>query len=887
MRRPWALIVLGLLLGGVSLALLGWRTRTNAARLELERVRYHELSGASVTEPRLPPDKSGIDLLLEVAVRRPDSSQQALLALFDEANQQVGPVQPLELVRGELEAVVALRGLSPHFARRGLVLSGTARDLDSWSQRLRASDEHERSFDVAVELAERLTLREARFDVRVPGARTRYDSNLLTSAEEHWAHGEYAEGLAALESLGGTFPQAEVTRAHVIAAECAFGIGRTALARSYAEAGLAVSSGQPVMEARLRRVQILALAEGSERTEPPAELERLRATEAQRTDPLERVLDAALDLRLGLLHDRFAHSASRALPAAHRLLEVASQVEPRERLAPVVGALCRAAERVASAASTASSDGTPPLREFEQLAERSRSVAHVASCAIATGDFYRKQENFRGAESAYVRALDALGNRFLPREQREAWYSLATLAHRRGDSVVAFSHAERAARWVSELLSVETDMQAREQLLVNTAGYYAAAIRFAALADDAAAAIAVAEASKGQALAALLQGAAGAGRHTLFPLSFAPPAPLAPGVAAGATRSLAHALGPNDAALSFNLLGMNDQRQRQLAIGIVTRETFRVVLVEQPDGFLTDVLALARAVEQNQEEDAKRIGQRLYVTLVEPIASELTGKDRLFVSPHLRLHTLPWPALHDGSRFLVERFAISRALPLALFSPHPADDAPLFDRVARPRWAIALNPSHAGLEGLPGFEPLFDQLPARFTGAPLRGEQATAPRLSAELQRSNALLFAGHAKYDAAEPLASALFTASREPHHSTNLWPADRIEARHLFRLERPPALVILLGCETARLWAGTSSYGDEAIGLSRAFLMAGARRVVGTLWPVLDRDAEDMLRALAGIERKQDPIRHVQAAQKCLLERRCASRGISSWASFLVDSR
>ena len=53
---------------------------------------------------------------------------------------------------------------------------------------------------------------------------------------------------------------------------------------------------------------------------------------------------------------------------------------------------------------------------------------------------------------------------------------------------------------------------------------------------------------------------------------------------------------------------------------------------------------------------------------------------------------------------------------------------------------------------------------------------------------------------------------------------------------------LVVLSGCETGR---SMSTGGDELIGLPRAFLGAGARAVVGTLWPVGDIDAAQFMQS------------------------------------------
>ena len=50
---------------------------------------------------------------------------------------------------------------------------------------------------------------------------------------------------------------------------------------------------------------------------------------------------------------------------------------------------------------------------------------------------------------------------------------------------------------------------------------------------------------------------------------------------------------------------------------------------------------------------------------------------------------------------------------------------------------------------------------------------------------------------------------------------------------LRLPQGVVVLSACESG---VATTSKGDEVIGLVRAFLIAGAARVVASLWPVDD---------------------------------------------------
>jgi CHAT domain-containing protein len=163
----------------------------------------------------------------------------------------------------------------------------------------------------------------------------------------------------------------------------------------------------------------------------------------------------------------------------------------------------------------------------------------------------------------------------------------------------------------------------------------------------------------------------------------------------------------------------------------------------------------------------------------------------------------------------------------------------------------------------------------------LRGIEATAPRVLAGMETAEALLYAGHAEYRSDRPLQSALLVAP------TRTDPAGKIFTWAALALAHPPKVVLLVGCETARLWKGKASFSDDFIGLPRALLAAGARHVVGALWPVVDRDAEDFLRAVFAVDADVDPVRAVGQAQACLATGRCVSRGIASWASYVVDAR
>ena len=79
-----------------------------------------------------------------------------------------------------------------------------------------------------------------------------------------------------------------------------------------------------------------------------------------------------------------------------------------------------------------------------------------------------------------------------------------------------------------------------------------------------------------------------------------------------------------------------------------------------------------------------------------------------------------------------------------------------------------------------------------------------------------------HAQFRTDNPIFSAL-------HLADGVLTAEAIESLRL-----PGATVVLSGCETA---LHDSANTDEMFGLTRAFLVAGAARVMATLWPVTTR--------------------------------------------------
>jgi CHAT domain-containing protein len=106
------------------------------------------------------------------------------------------------------------------------------------------------------------------------------------------------------------------------------------------------------------------------------------------------------------------------------------------------------------------------------------------------------------------------------------------------------------------------------------------------------------------------------------------------------------------------------------------------------------------------------------------------------------------------------------------------------------------------------------------------------------------------------------------------------------VFGLHLAADLVVLSACQTG-LGAGALGdvpAGDDWVGLTRAFLHAGAAHVVATLWPVEDwATAALMERFYEGYGPGDDPSRALALAQRALLAAHPTAHPFY-WAGFVV---
>lgn len=109
-------------------------------------------------------------------------------------------------------------------------------------------------------------------------------------------------------------------------------------------------------------------------------------------------------------------------------------------------------------------------------------------------------------------------------------------------------------------------------------------------------------------------------------------------------------------------------------------------------------------------------------------------------------------------------------------------------------------------------------------------------------------------------------------------------VTAPEIYNLNLPAELVVLSACGTG---LGKDVRGEGPVGLTRAFLHAGARRVVVSLWSVKDETTAELMRRFYRemLEGKLHPAAALRAAQISMYEERRWRSSYRSWGAFVLQ--
>jgi CHAT domain-containing protein len=235
-----------------------------------------------------------------------------------------------------------------------------------------------------------------------------------------------------------------------------------------------------------------------------------------------------------------------------------------------------------------------------------------------------------------------------------------------------------------------------------------------------------------------------------------------------------------------------------------------------------EVRAFRRLVEKRTTREYLPHAQQLYDWLIRPLESDLIRlKIRtLVLVPDGVLRTIPMSALHDGTSFLIEKFALALTPGLYLTDPRP------LDRENIRFLAGGLTKSVQGYPSLPYVADEMDNIRTLYQADQLLNQEFRTPLLEQELRdsRYGILHIATHGRFSTNAD-DSFLLTFDGK----LTMGVLDRLIGLFRFR-QYPLELLTLSACQTA--------VGDDraALGLAGVAIKAGARSALATLWFIND---------------------------------------------------
>ncbi len=250
--------------------------------------------------------------------------------------------------------------------------------------------------------------------------------------------------------------------------------------------------------------------------------------------------------------------------------------------------------------------------------------------------------------------------------------------------------------------------------------------------------------------------------------------------------------------------------------------------------------------------------RELHAELLEPLRARLDCR-RLIVSPHDFLHYVPFHALFDGDRFVVDDFAVSYAPSASVHHLCAIKDpgtgaGSLVLGVPDPATPFIKEEAEAVASTLPA---------ARL----LLGEAANEENLRRFGPGCRFLHLATHGLFRYDNPMFSALQLGD------------SRLSLFDLYQLDLGAELVTLSGCGTG---LNVVKGGDELMGLVRGLLYAGARAALVTLWDVNDQSTAQFMKLFYG--RHQGGSTKAQAVREAMRELRAAYPHPYYWAPFIL---
>jgi CHAT domain-containing protein len=250
--------------------------------------------------------------------------------------------------------------------------------------------------------------------------------------------------------------------------------------------------------------------------------------------------------------------------------------------------------------------------------------------------------------------------------------------------------------------------------------------------------------------------------------------------------------------------------------------------------------------------------------LIDPISEYLTDDALIYLVPYGIIHYLPLHVLEFKGEPLIKK--------------HPVAYLPSASILT-----FCQNKGSGNLKTCASFGVVFEEeaedIAELFGSRAFSGSSISKDIVVQTCTNKDIIHFSCHGFFDDIDPLSSGIVLNEKATSS-----PPDRREiltAREIFDMRLNTELVTLSACETG---VNKRSPGDELIGLTRAFLYAGAPSVVVSLWSVDARSTHDlMVEFYRNIKKGLDKATALQEAQKTIMEEEEYSHPYY-WAPFIL---
>lgn len=324
--------------------------------------------------------------------------------------------------------------------------------------------------------------------------------------------------------------------------------------------------------------------------------------------------------------------------------------------------------------------------------------------------------------------------------------------------------------------------------------------------------------------------------------------------------------------------------------------------------FKQNVKQLLNAIKKIDKRDFIKFSNRLYFSLIEPVASRIEHKNRLIIIPDGELYYIPFEVLNKNPhknnfsyahfKYLIRKHALSYTYSAAFYlnslsrkkrlaaSRNFIGFAPVYDGTQR--ILSAVSPSRGHEKGMRPHVPklLYTEEEVgtiansfrshHLSALVLYRSEATEQNFKSLISQYQYIHIASHAIINAQTPyLSRILFT------HSNGGKEDDIFYSGEAYSLNLHARLLVLSSCQSG---LGKLIKGEGFLAFTRGFLYAGADNMVVSLWRVFDKSTSFLMKAFyRNLLTGKNFARSLQMAKLSLLKNG-DSAAPKHWAGFIL---